>query len=275
MKNHYLPLAVLALALGLTACSPKSTETTAALTTAATEAPAATGDADEELEEDYFYGYVEAADGDTITVAADDGLKAQFNVSDAELSGAEAIGEGDEVEITFLGEMSDGIIDAEYVDIITSAAGEAEALAASEEDQAVSGTIEADDKTVTLVCEDGTYTFNALIAQKVTADGIKAGVEAEITYYGDLEDEEDKPVATRIVTEDAMDSEDAGIYALTGKVVEVSANHVVLDTVDPDNTLFAFFGEDGMFDSLSVGDTATVEYEGTLTDKSITAVGLK
>ena len=53
-----------------------------------------------------------------------------------------------------------------------------------------------------------------------------------MTYYGDLEDETDKPVATKIVTEDAMDSEDAKINTLSGKVAEVGADYVVIDTAD-------------------------------------------
>ncbi len=139
----------------------------------------------------------------------------------------------------------------------------------------MNGTIEAaDNGTLTLKTEDGTYTFNSIIAQKVTKDGIKAGAEAEVTYYGDLDDEEDKPVATRIVTEDAADSADAEEYTLSGKVAEVNADFVVVDTEDPDNTLFTFAGS-GMFDDLSVGDEVTVIYEGTLTDRTIMAVGVK
>ena len=128
---------------------------------------------------------------------------------------------------------------------------------------------------MTLKTEDGTYTFNALIAQKVTKGGIKAGVNADVTFYGDLEDEEDKPVATKIVTEDAKDTPDAKVNALTGKVAEVKSDYVVLDTVDPENTLFTFLGTEGMFDGVKVGDTATVTYEGTLTDKAIRATGVK
>ena len=108
----------------------------------------------------------------------------------------------------------------------------------------------------------------------MTKNGIKAGVKAEVTYYGDLEDQEDKPVATRIVTEDAADSAEAKEYTLTGKVAEVNADFVVIDTKDPDNTLFTFSGS-GMFEGLAVGDTVTVIYEGTLTDRTIMAIGVK
>ena len=162
------------------------------------------------------------------------------------------------------------------MDFVTSAAAEAAEEAAAEEDDIVTGTIEkADDNTLTLTTDEGTYTFNTKIAQKVSKDGIKSGVQADVTYYGDLEDETDKPVATKIVTEDAMDSEDAKINTLSGKVAEVGADYVVIDTADPENTLFTFLGKEGMFDKLKVGDTATVIYEGTLTNKTITATGVK
>lgn len=278
MKKHYLTIVVMALALGMTACSSKTNETTAPTTTQAetTDAATASTEAEEDLEEDYFYGFVGEVNDKIITVAEGEDKAVKFDITDAEITGADAIGVGDEVEVTFNGEMSQDVTKAKSVEIITSAAEEAEAEAAAENDEIISGTIEkADDKTVTLKTEDGTYTFNALIAQKVTKGGIKAGVNADVTFYGDLEDEEDKPVATKIVTEDAKDTPDAKVNALTGKVAEVKSDYVVLDTVDPENTLFTFLGTEGMFDGVKVGDTATVIYEGTLTDKTIKATGVK
>ena len=278
MKKHYLTIAVMALALGMTACSSKTNETTAPTTTQAqtTEAATASAEAEDDLEEDYFYGFVGEVNDKIITVAEGEDKAVKFDITDAEITGADAIGVGDEVEVTFNGEMSQDVTKAKSVEIITSAAEEAEAEAAAENDEIISGTIEkADDKTVTLKTEDGTYTFNALIAQNVTKGGIKAGVNADVTFYGDLEDEEDKPVATKIVTEDAKDTPDAKVNALTGKVAEVKSDYVVLDTVDPENTLFTFLGTEGMFDGVKVGDTATVIYEGTLTDKTIKATGVK
>lgn len=270
MKKQYLAITVLAVALGVTACSSKPAETSAP----STEATVAETTEDE-LEEDYFYGFVDSVDADVVTMTSDNGATAKFDVSQAEVTGADEIGQGDEIEITFAGQMSDDTTVAKAVDIITSAAEVAAEEAAAEQDQAVNGTIEsADDDAVTLKTEDGTYTFNAKIAQKVTKDGIKAGVEAEITYYGDLDDEEDKPVATRIVTEDAAETPEAKEYTLTGKVLEVNPEYVVLDTKDTDNTMFTFAGS-GMFDELKVGDTVTVIYEGTLTDRTIMALGVK
>lgn len=288
MKKHYLAIGVMALALGMTACSSKTDDTKAGTatetTTAAAQAtPAETTEDDqassqsvEELEENYYYGFVDEVKDKMITVTDDQGKNSKFDVSGADLTGSDAIGTGDEVEVTFKGELSADVTKATAVDIITSHAKQSQAEAASQNDLILSGTIEkADDKTLTLKTEDGTYTFNTLIAQKVTKGGIKAGAGADVTYYGDLEDVEDKPVATKIVTEDAKDTPDAKVNTLTGKVAEVKSDHVVLDTVDPDNTLFTFQGTAGMFDGLKVGDTATVIYTGTLTDRTITAAGLK
>lgn len=277
MKKHYLAIAVLALALGMTACSSKTNETTAASTTAqTTEAASSSEESEDDVEEDYFYGFVGEVNDKVITVADDEGKEVKFDISEAKVDGADAVGTGDEVEITYAGEIAEDVTKARAVDIITSAAAEAEEEAAAEIDETISGTIEkADDKTLTLKTDDGTYTFNFLIAQKVTKDGVKAGVKADVTFYGDLEDEEDKPVVTKVVTEDAKDTPEAKVNALTGKVAEVKTDYVVLDTVDPSNTLFTFVGKEGMFDGLKVGDTATVIYEGTLTDRAIAATGLQ
>lgn len=272
-----MAVAVLALALGMTACSSGNKETTAAPTTTAsqTETEKAT-EAEDDMELEYFYGFVGEVADKVVTVKDDEGKEVKFDVSEAKIEGADAIGEGDEVEIAYAGELSADTTKAKSVDIVTSAAAEAAEEAAAEEDDIVTGTIEkADDNTLTLTTDEGTYTFNTKIAQKVSKDGIKSGVQADVTYYGDLEDETDKPVATKIVTEDAMDSEDAKINTLSGKVAEVGADYVVIDTADPENTLFTFLGKEGMFDKLKVGDTATVIYEGTLTNKTITATGVK
>lgn len=279
MKRHYLAAAVLALALGMTACSSGNKETTAAATTTAADATTAaetSADAEEDVEEEYFYGFVGEVSDKVITVKDDEGKEVKFDVAEAKLEGADEIGPGDEVEVAYAGELSADVNKARSVEIVTSVAGEAAEAEAAAEDTIISGTIEkADDSTLTLKTDEGTYTLNIKIAQKVTTDGIKEGVEADVTYYGDLEDEADMAVATKIVTEDAMDSEDAKINTLSGKAVEVGSDYVVIDTADPENTLFSFIGKQGMFEGLKVGDSATVIYEGTLTDKTITATGLK
>lgn len=292
MKKHYLAIAVLALALGMTACSSKKAEeTTAAGTTAAqtteaaaettaaetgAETTAADAQSESEEEEDYFYGYVKEIKDKIVTVEDDAGKQVRFEISGAEFSDDGELGVGDEVEVTFYGELKADVTKAVYVDIVTSAAKEAAEAAAAEEDLIVYGTIEkVDGGQLTLKTDEGVYTFDMTIAQQVTKGGINAGTEAEVTYYGDLDDVDEPAMATRIVTEDAIDSADADIYALTGKVVEISDNAVVLETADRNKSLFAFVGKKGMFDSLKEGDTATVIYEGTLTGRTIQAIGLQ
>ena len=173
MKKHYLAAALLALALGLTACSSEPKETTTAATEAQAEAETTEASEDSEDEEaaevEYFYGLVEEAADKTITVKNDEEVTAKFDVSEAKLSGAEEIGQGDEVEVAYAGELSSDVTKAESVDIVTSAAAEAEEEAEAEEDPIISGTIEeAGEDTLTLKAEEGTYTFNTKIAQKVT-----------------------------------------------------------------------------------------------------------
>lgn len=273
MKKQYLAVAFLAVALGLTACSSKKadTETTTAQAIESTEAASS-----ETIEEEYYYGYVSLVEDKIITVTDDEGNIAKFDVTDAQITGTDQIGEGDEVEVGYTGELSDDVTKSTSVDIMTSAAEEAREEETADDDLIIEGTIEsADDKTITLKTDAGSYTLNSIIAQKVTKDGIKAGAEAEVTYYGDLEDPDDQAVATRIITADAKDSDEAQKKTLTGTVAEVESDYIVLDTADPDNTLFSFVGEEGMFDGINVGDTVTVIYDGTLTDKMIAAQGVE
>ena len=114
MKKHYLAIAVLAMALGMTACSSKTSETTAD-TTAATTAVETTAETDasaEDEEEDYYYGFVSEVNDKVITIADDEGKEVKFDVSAAEVEGADAIGTGDEVEVVFSGQLSEDVTKA-------------------------------------------------------------------------------------------------------------------------------------------------------------------
>ena len=159
MKRHYLAVAVLALALGMTACSSGNKETTAAPTTTAaqTETEKA-AEAEDDMELEYFYGFVGEVADKVVTVKDDEGKEVKFDVSEAKIEGADAIGEGDEVEIAYAGELSADTTKAKSVDIVTSAAAEAAEEAAAEEDDIVTGTIEkADDNTLTLTTDVNSF----------------------------------------------------------------------------------------------------------------------
>ena len=90
-----------------------------------------------------------------ITVSEDGGNTAKFDISDAEITGADEIGEGDEVNVGFAGELSSDVTKATSVEIMTSAAEVAREEEADQEDLVVEGTIEsADDSTITLKTEE-------------------------------------------------------------------------------------------------------------------------
>lgn len=284
MKKIAITAALLAMALGMTACSSGSdqSETTQEATEAAVQetTQAQTEETEEtaEEDEDYFYGFVTEVTDNQVTVQDEEGKTAVFDYSEADFSDDYPLTVGDEVEITFLGTMSEDVTKAVFVDLITSAAEEAQEEEAANEDPVITGIIEKIDGTTLSLKSDkdgNVYNFDTSIAQQVTLGGLQAGTEAEVTYYGDLEDEDYLPMATRIVTEDAYDSEDAQEYTLTGTVVEAGTDYVVLETADQDKSLFTFVGEAGMFDGVAPGDTATVIYEGTLTGKTVQALGLK
>ena len=300
MKKRVLAVAVLAIAASIAACSSgkKTQDTTSAAqessvdssesgessadseTLAVEESQSGESQAqestEEEPEEDYYSGTVTAINGKVITLKGEDGTEAKFDITNTQFSDDTQLGVGDEIDVTFYGTLSKDTTKAEFIDIVVSAAELAKEAAAEEEDPVVTGTIEkVDGSILTLNTDEGLFSFDTSIAQKVTKGGIVAGVEAEVTYYGDPEDAEDRAMATRIVTEDAMDSEDANMYTLTGTVVEASSESVILETADKDKSVFNFIGEAGMFDGLNKGDTATVIYEGTLTAKTIQATGLE
>ena len=151
MKRHYLAVAVLALALGMTACSSGNKETTAAQLQQQPRLRQSQSPPKQKTiwNWNYFYGFVGEVADKVVTVKDDAGKEVKFDVSEAEIEGADAIGEGDEVEVAYAGELSQ-MTKAKSVEIVTSAAAEAAEEAAAEEDDIVTGTIEkADDNTLT------------------------------------------------------------------------------------------------------------------------------
>ena len=168
MKKQYLAVAFLAVALGITACSSKKADTES---TTAQEVESTEATSDEEVEEDYYYGFVSLVEDNVITVSEDGGNTAKFDISDAEITGADEIGEGDEVNVGFAGELSSDVTKATSVEIMTSAAEVAREEEADQEDLVVEGTIEsADDSTITLKTEEGTYTLGAVATEQITSD---------------------------------------------------------------------------------------------------------
>ena len=78
MKKQYLAVAFLAVALGITACSSKKADTES---TTAQEVESTEATSDEEVEEDYYYGFVSLVEDNVITVSEDGGNTAKFDIS--------------------------------------------------------------------------------------------------------------------------------------------------------------------------------------------------
>ena len=188
MKKVAITAALLAMALGMTACSSGSTqnETTQEATEAAVqETTQAQTEETEEEEEDYFYGFVTEVTDTEVTIQDDEGETAVFDYSEADFSDDFPLSVGDGVEITFLGTRSEDVTKAVFVDLITSAAEEAQEAEAANEDPVLTGTIEKVEGTVLSLKsdeDDNVYKFDTSIAQQVSLGGIQAGTEAEITY---------------------------------------------------------------------------------------------
>ena len=99
---------------GLTACSSKKADTE---TTTVQAAESTTESSSEEAEEEYYYGFVSLVEDKVIAVSDDEGKTAKFDITDAILTDADAVGEGDEVNVGYTGEMSDDVTKAISVEI--------------------------------------------------------------------------------------------------------------------------------------------------------------
>ena len=138
MKKTYLAIAVMALALGITACSSQPEETTAP-SEETTQASSEETAEEEDVEVDYFDGDVNVVEEFLVTVTDSEGTERKFDISEAEVTGAEAVGVGDEVEVTYdITKLSDDTTPALEIEVLFSAAEEAEEGLA---DEVINGTI--------------------------------------------------------------------------------------------------------------------------------------
>lgn len=268
MKKTWLAMAVLAMALGATACSSDKGGETAATTvaestTAATQASesAETEETEEEVEEESMTGVITGINGDILTVLSDDDSNEKdYDISKAEVSQEFPFSEGDLVEIMFPYETTEDPVPAISVEVL-------ESVIAQNTDPSATGTVkEADDTTLTLEMEGESYSINIANAYVVAADGIAAGKEATVTYIGDLDDE---AMAVKVVMEDSYDTEEAKLNAFVGKVVQSEENNIVLESANED--FYTFVSDDTDFTKYSAGETLRIFYTGTITDKEITA----
>ena len=278
-RKYVLTMAmVLAMAMGATACSSKAegTATTeASATEAATtkaETTAAETSTEAEREEDYLDGTVISADDTTLTMKSVDEEEVSFDISKATVNSSFPLGEGDEVSVHFSVDDAAEQQEAIEVDVNYSVAEEE-----YDGDPVMTGVVEnMGENTITLKdsSDDQSYTFSTEIAQMVTgANGIVAGDEIQITYLGEVGDEEYPGLAVKVVTADMYDSDEAKINTLSG--VAISLGDGTLDLETSDGNIFNFVESGADFSMTSEGDEVTIIYEGSLGGHEIKAVGME
>lgn len=268
MKKTLLVTAILALAIGATACSKKAdTETTAATTEATTEAvtEATTEETtEEEVEEDYMSGIITAVDGDILTVKNDDdSTEKKYDISKAEVNNEFPLSVGDWLDITFPAETTEDPVPVIAVEVL-------ESVIAQTTDPSVEGkVVDATMNTITIEVDGEKYSLGRANAYVVAKDGITVDKNATVTYLGDLDDE---PMALKIVMEDSYDTPEAEINAFIGDVVQIGeeGDNIVLESANGD--FFTFVSSDIDFSAYEEGQTVEVQYNGSTGAKEIEAV---
>lgn len=261
MKKALLITAIAAVSISAAACSGKKAEET---TAAPAETTAAETTAEAETNEDYTSGIITAIDGDVLTVKDDyNDEEKKYDISGADVTNDFPLSEGDWVDITFPADSTDDPIPAIAMEVTAS-------MLEQTMDPVAEGTIkDVASDSMTLEVDGEEYKVLTGNAYVVGKDGIKADTEAEVTYLGDLDDE---PLAIKIVTADAKDSDEAQINAFVGKVAQIGedGDHIVLEAQTGD--FFTFVSDDTDFSQYAEGDTLQIQYDGSINDKEIQAV---
>lgn len=278
-RKYFLTMAaIMVIAMGATACSYGSKETT---TAAAVEATAETETSKEETtaeeteaekEEDYLDGTITAVDDTTMTIKSDEDAEVIFDITNATVNSNFPLGEGDEVSVLYYVDEAAKKQEAVEIDVNYSVAEEN-----YEGDPIMTGIVEnVGEDTITLkdASDDQSYIFSTAIAQMVTGENkIAAGDEVQITYLGEAGDEEYPGLAVKVVTSDMYDSDEAKINTLSG--VAASLGEGTLDLETADGNIFNFVEAGADFSMTSEGDKVTIIYEGSLEEHEIKAVGME
>ena len=277
-KRKYVLAMAMVLAMGATGCSSGEKETAAtettteAATTKAAETTAEETTTEAEKEEDYLDGTVTSVDDKTLTMKSVEEEEVSFDISNAAVNSDFPLGEGDEVSVHFYVDEAAEKQEAIEVDVNQSTAEED-----YEGDAVITGVVEnMGDNTITVKdsTDDQSYTFSTEIAQMVTGTkGIVVGDEIQLTYLGDVGDEEYPGLAVKVVTADMYDSDEAKLNTLTG--VAISLGEGTLDLETPDGNIFNFVEAGADFSMTSEGDEVTIIYEGSLGGHQIKAVGME
>lgn len=280
MRKQYLILAAACLTIGITACGNSSTQSTTAQTSAETEASqeasegtertdetetegSSAAEETEEAAEKTVTGRVDGIDGTVLSISGQNDIAYQIDIADAEAGGSLEVGQGDQIQIVFT-DSDEEVKTALSYDILTSAQLE------GDQDPILSGVVaDASMNTIAVEAESGnTYHFSTAIAQMVTGDGgIVIGENVDVTYLGELPAGEEEGLALRVITEEASGDAEATYKTLTGSLVSLDEETLVLETDDGRQFTFAAAGVADPED-YAEGAAITVTYHGSLTNEN-------
>ncbi len=277
MRKASLILAAVCLAAGITACGSSDTQSTTAAGAAQTEASqeieeeaveeketdssAGEETEDEDAEKTVTGRVDEITDGTVLSISGQNDIAYQIDIADAETDGTLEVGEGDQIQITFV-DSDEEIKSAVFYDILTSAELEGDM------DPILSGVVaDVAEDTIFVEAESGnTYSFSIAIAQLVTGgDGIVAGESVDVTYYGELPAADEEGLALRVITEEASGSAGATYKTLSGTIASIDEDTLVLEAGDGTQFTFAVAGAADP-EEYRTGEAVTVTYHGSLTN---------
>lgn len=285
---------IAALALSMAACGgSKEAETEAAETTeaAAEETEAASESADTEadseggavggmvtddgeyIDEMFVEGKVSYIDGTVIGIDTGDGSTVSVDIADTDVdeeTRADLI-QGAYVETSYL-DIPDAAqpYAANYILVLMNVEEQADSEGVN---PTVYGTVTyIDINDLTIRDANGTeITFDNSISREVTFSSISAGTEVRVTYMGSIYKENQvsddngsgsgSPLAIKVVSEDAANSEEALADYLSGPVSSITEDSI---TVDTSFDSFTFVADPSILQGIEESQNVRVYYEGVL-----------
>ena len=288
MKKTALLFTLILSAALFTACGSKQTENvqTEAASSNAQAGPASdaiqesrpavsVAELPDEYEPQYFEGTVTAIDGVVITVSGDSSSMS-FDVSRNETSDENPVLRGCYVEVSYADSPADSIYPADNVSILNDNEERAEQ---EDRDPVIYGTLQYLDANELVLIDDAgrSIDFDPIIARTVSFSELKGGEDVVITYCGSVygNDDEDSsgafnglPVAIKIVSSDAVKSEEAEANYIDGVVSAVDSASMTVATEIAD---FEFECDDSMLKDIESDDAVRVFYSGQLSGITVKA----
>ncbi len=233
----------------------------------------------EYIEEEYVEGKLSFRDGDEIGILTDDGSTVSFNIANVELlpEDEEYFVEGCYVEAAYLDAPgATQPYDATYVLVLMNLEEQASVENVNPVLYGTVGYIDINDLIV-IDSNGNEITFDNSISRTVTFSNVSVGSQVRVTYMGSIfeenqlpddEDEDDTgsgtPVALKIVTEDAANSEAALADFIEGPVSSVGEDYV---TVDMSYRSFTFNAAADVLAGVEQEQNVRVYYEGALSEE--------